>query len=189
MAHASPADSTSGFTLTEVAIAMLLVAVALTGTMRLVSVSVRAAAAARVQTSTTALAHEKAEAIRALTWTVGEAGDRLSDSVTDLSPPTPGTGGSGLSPSPAGSLEGDVPGYVDYLDAAGGWVGRGPAMPPGAVFVRRWSVRPLPEDSLDTLVAQVLVTTRAHAALGAAAAARRLPGDARLVLVLTRKRR
>ncbi|HUF48439.1 MAG TPA: hypothetical protein VMM93_11535 [Vicinamibacterales bacterium] len=185
----APSQSSSGFTLAEVALAMLLLALAAVGVLRLAAVSIRAAEAARAQTSTTALALDKAEALRALTWATDGTGQRVSDTSTDLSLAVPGPGGAGLSASPAGSLETDVPGYVDYLDARGGWLGRGPSVPPGTVFVRRWSITPLAEDPADTLVAQVLVTTRARAALGAPAAERRLPGDSRLVLVLTRKGR
>jgi hypothetical protein len=46
---------------------------------------------------------------------------------------------------------------VDYLDAYGAWVGTGAAPPVGAVYVRRWSVEPLPTNPNNTLVFQVLV--------------------------------
>ena len=52
----------------------------------------------------------------------------------------PRAGGSGLTPSPGSSLARDTPGYVDYLDASGRWVGTGAAPPPGTVYVRRWAV-------------------------------------------------
>jgi hypothetical protein len=96
---------------------------------------------------------------------------------TDLSSDPPTGAGPGLSRSPAGTLDSNVPLYVDYLDAAGTWVGRG-ATPPGtAVYVRRWAVHPLEADPDDILVLQVIVTTTAPD----------VAHQARLVSVLTRR--
>jgi hypothetical protein len=75
---------------------------------------------------------------------------------------------------------------VDYLDGKGTWVGTGVSPPPAARYVRRWCVRPLPEDPLDTLVIQVLVTT-VVADRRATAPRRRLPNDALIVAIRARK--
>jgi hypothetical protein len=87
-------------------------------------------------------------------------------------------------PSPAGTLDSNVPPYVDYLDAAGTWAGRGATPPGSAVYVRRWAVQPLGRDPDDILVLQVIVTTSRSTAVETA---RTIPYEARLVSVLTRR--
>jgi hypothetical protein len=59
--------------------------------------------------------------------------------------------------SPPGALDENTPGFVDFLDDRGRWVSAGPAAPPAAVFVRRWSIEPPADGSPDSLVLQVLV--------------------------------
>jgi hypothetical protein len=102
--------------------------------------------------------------LRSLAWTFEPAVDGLaaasrSDRDTDVSRPGHPPGGEGLSASPEDALSWNTPGYVDYLDAAGRWVGHDGEPPAGAVFIRRWAVRPVPADPERTLVLQVLVTT------------------------------
>ena len=184
-------DSSSGFSLVEVLISMgLLTAVSL-GVAQLFAVSTRANLVARGQTSTTAMAEQKLEQLRALTWGFDTAGQGLpvSDTSTNLAvdPPTP-TGG-GLNPSPADSLEQNTIGYVDFLDANGGYVGTGTTAPGTAAYIRRWSVRPLPTNPNNTLVLQVLVTPVANEGSRppGGGTRQRLPGDAMLVSVKTRK--
>ena len=58
----------------------------------------------------------------------------------------------GLAPSPPDALADDVPGFVDYVDAAG----RSTEQAAGAVFVRRWRVTALGGDA-DLLVLTVEV--------------------------------
>ena len=175
----------------EVLISMgLLTAVSL-GVAQLFAVSTRATYVARGQTSTTAMAAQKLEQLRALTWgfdTEGE-GLPLSDTSTDLSVDPPSATGRGLNPSPADSLEANTAGYVDYLDAHGAHVGTGATPPPGAGFIRRWAIRPLPTNPNNTLVLQVLVTPVANEGgrVATAGPRRRMPGDALLVSVKTRK--
>ena len=191
-------DRDAGFTVIEVLVSLLLIAVTAAGTAQLFAVSMRATHAARNQTSTTVLASQKLEQLRSLTWGFDDAGTGLpvSDTTTDLSQDPPINGGSGMNPSPAGTLGSNVAGYVDYLDGRGRWVGTGPNPPATAVFIRRWSIEPLPTNPNNTLVLQVLVTTvkRELQGGGAAAAAaggqrRRLADDARVVSVKTRKAR
>jgi prepilin-type N-terminal cleavage/methylation domain-containing protein len=103
----SSSNSSAGFTLVEVIIAMgLLTAVSL-GVAQLFAASTRANLAARTRTSTTAMAEQKMEQIRSLTWGFDTAGQGLpiSDTTTNLTvyPMTPT--GSGLNPSPADALE------------------------------------------------------------------------------------
>jgi hypothetical protein len=139
-----------------------------------------------VQTSTTILASQKLEQLRALTWSVDANGLPVSDRTSDLSFDPVTTGGSGLRPSPTTALDANTPGWVDFLNARGQWVGTGTNPPATATFIRRWAIEPLPEDPADTLILQVLVTTvvRERQARGPRA---RLAGDALVTTVLSRK--
>jgi len=179
-----------GFSLIEVLVSMgLLTAVSL-GVAQLFATSTRANVVARGQTSTIALAAQKLEQIRSLTWGFDLEGQGLpvTDTTTNLSifPPTP-TGG-GLNPSPAGTLEQNTAGFVDFLDANGAWVGTGVTPPAAAAYVRRWAIQPLPTNPNNTLIFQVLVSPLA-AELGRppGPGRKRLPGDSLLVSVKTRK--
>lgn len=128
--------SDGGLTLIEVLFAM---AILLTVAVSLAPLFVTAARVnldARTQTAAIAMAVQKVEQLRSLTW-----------------------GCPALSPSPPGSLQINTTGYVDYLDPFGNPVGTGLGPPPTARYVRRWSVEPLAADPDDTLVLQVLVTT------------------------------
>ncbi len=180
-----PRSSSAGFTILEVVVALVLLAGALSGVAGLLTVSFTAARQARVQTSTTLLAVQKLEQLRSLTWASDAAGLPESDLETDLCVDPPGAGGTGLHPSPGTALTQNVSGYVDYLGRRGEWVGTGVTPPSQAVYARRWSIEPLVEDPADTLVLQVLVT----AAPWSGASAGRLPGDATVVTVVTRKSR
>jgi type II secretory pathway pseudopilin PulG len=174
----------------EVLISMgILTAVSL-GVAQLFAISSRANHVARGQTSTTAMAEQKMEQLRALTWGFDSTGEGLplSDTSTNLAVDPPAANGAGLNPSPADSLEANTPGYVDFLDAHGTHVGTGATAPGAAAFIRRWAVRPLPTNPNNTLVLQVLVTPVAtEGSRTAGAAFRRMPGDALLVSVKTRK--
>ncbi len=86
----------------------------------------------------------------------------------------------GLSLSPAGALDRDTPGYVDFLNAAGEVMATDPQLVPA--FIRRWSVEALPSNPANTLVLQVRVVRG-----NSAASPRRLPGEAWLTTVKTRK--
>ncbi len=152
-----PAAS-DGFTLIEVLIATALTAGALVALAGLVATTARGGRAARAQTSATALAAARLEDLRALTWT-----DAVEDTTTDLSRDPAASAGTGLRPSPADSLDLDVPGFVDFLDASGRWVGSDPSRSAGASFVRRWRITPV-TGLTDTLCLEVLV-----GALGSAA--------------------
>jgi prepilin-type N-terminal cleavage/methylation domain-containing protein len=193
LAGSSSSSRDSGFTIVEVLVALLIIAVMAAGTAQLFAVSIRATHAARNQTSTTVLAAQKMEQLRSLTWGFDEAGSGLpvSDLTTTLAAEPPSGAGAGLNPSPPGTLDQNVAGYVDYLDPRGQWVGTGAAPPATAVYIRRWSIEPLPTNPNNTLVFQVLVTTvkRESEAPGAAGGRRRMADDALLVSVKTRKAR
>lgn len=187
----SSSSQATGFSLVEVLIAMgLLTAVSL-GVAQLFALSGRATFVARGQTSTTALAEQKMEQLRALTWGFDTDGQGLplSDTSTDLAVDPASANGAGLNPSPSNSLEVNTPGYVDFLDAHGTYVGTGATAPGSAAFIRRWAVRPLPTNPNNTLVLQVLVTPVSNegSRVPSGDPRRRMPGDALLLSVKTRK--
>src|SRR5512136_1503235 len=122
-----------GFSLIEVVIAVGLLAVLSTGIAQLFGMATKANYAAKGQTSTALLAAAKMEQLRSLTWGFDQGPNALglpvSDLVTNLSVDPSAAGGMGLNPSPAGTLDNNVAGYVDYLDRNGQWVGNGAAAP------------------------------------------------------------
>lgn len=183
-------SSEAGFSLVETLIAVGLLGTVAVGVAQLFAIAAMSTGNAKLQSSATTLATQKMEQLRGLTWGFDTAGLGLplSDTTTNLATePATSTGG-GLNPSPAGSLDTSVAGYVDYLDSHGTWVGTGAAPPAGAVYVRRWSIVPLPTNPNNTLVLQVLVTSVARdAARDTTQPRRRMPGDAWLVSVKTRK--
>ena len=184
-------SNSRGFSLVEVLVAMgLLTAVSL-GVAQLFALSTRANVIAKGQTSTTAMAEQKLEQLRGLTWGFDIAGQGLpvSDTTTNLTVTPPTHDGSGLNPSPSDSLEQNSDGFVDFLDGGGQWVGTGTTPPATAVYIRRWSIQPLPTNPNNTLIIQVLVTpvTNEQARVASAYTRTRMAGDALLVTVRTRK--
>ncbi len=170
----------------------ILMAVAL-GVAQLFATATHANLSAKGKTSTTALAVQRMEQLKALTWGYDTSGLGLplSDTTTDLTVDPPGTMGTGLNPSPPGTLQTNTPGFVDYLDQYGNWVGNGPEPPPNATYIRRWSIEPLPTNPNNTLILQVMVTTvkteAARRAAGFTGERWRLNDDAWIVSVKTRK--
>jgi prepilin-type N-terminal cleavage/methylation domain-containing protein len=184
-------SNSRGFSLVEVLVAMgILTAVSL-GVAQLFALSTRANVIAKGQTSTTAMAEQKLEQLRGLTWGFDLQGQGLplSDTSTNLAVYPPGHNGSGLNPSPSDALEQNTEGFVDFLDGNGAWVGTGSTPPASAVYIRRWSIQPLPTNPNNTLVIQVLVTPVASEAarVQSAFTRTRMAGDALLVTVRTRK--
>lgn len=184
-------SSSRGFSLVEVVISMgLLTAVSL-GVAQLFALTTRANLIAKGQTSTTAMAEQKLEQLRGLTWGFDLEGQGLplSDTTTNLAVNPPAHNGSGLNPSPSDSLEENTPGFVDFVDGSGTWVGTGTTPPASAVYIRRWSIQPLPTNPNNTLVIQVLVTPVASesARVESSFSRTRMVGDALLVTVRTRK--
>ena len=180
-----------GFSLIEVVIAVGLLAVVSIGIANLFGMATRSIFSAKGQTSTALLAVQKMEQLRALRWGFDQGPNALglpmSDLVTDLSTDPSSASGLGLNPSPAGTLDGNVAGYVDYLDQNGRWVGTGTAPPRTAFYVRRWAVDPLPTNPNNTLVLQVRCTTVEHLARVVGQEATRTGDDTWLASVKTRK--
>jgi hypothetical protein len=165
--------------------------VALAGLAQLFAVATRANSSARATTYAAILAQQKMEQLRNLTYAFDSRGLPLTDVETDITvvPELP-NGGTGLQPSPAGALGANTVGYVDYLDANGISLGGLAAIPPpGAVYIRRWSVEPLPLNPDNTIVLQVLVMRARNRGLADSAigVVPRLPDEARVVTVKTRK--
>jgi prepilin-type N-terminal cleavage/methylation domain-containing protein len=134
-----------GFSLVEVLVAMALVATCAAGLADLFVLSSRVTSASRVETVETMAALGKMAELRSLTWAydAGGTGAPVSDP--------------GLSISPASSLAVSADGFADYLDAGGAVIGHGIRPPAQGVYLRRWSIQPLPNDG-SALVLQVVAT-------------------------------
>jgi type II secretory pathway pseudopilin PulG len=151
-------DDEGGFSLVEVLVAATILMTGLIAVAQMFVASTNQNMEARRVSTTAVLAQQKIEQLRALAWGFDEFGLPVSDFSTDITvtPPT-SSGGVGLQASPDFSLFTSAPGYVDYLDAYGRWVGTGGTPPANAIYVRRWSIDPLPTNPNNTLVFQVLV--------------------------------
>lgn len=112
-----PPDRACGATLVEAVIAIGLLAGAVVSLAALASLAVRGHTLARERTMSVVLALQKMESLS-------------REAAT-------------LPLSPADSLAHDVPGFVEFLDGRGRAAGAGD----GVVFVRRWSVEPLPREA------------------------------------------
>jgi prepilin-type N-terminal cleavage/methylation domain-containing protein len=153
----------SGFTLVEVIVALALLVVVTVGVVQLFGVAIQSGRSARDRTMAVALATGKMEQLRSLEWRLeADSAGALTprtDSSSNLSLDTVVAGGPGLSESPTGTLDANVPPYVDFLDRHGRWTGSGTSPPGNAVYVRRWAVHRLPVDPDRVVVLQVLVAT------------------------------
>jgi prepilin-type N-terminal cleavage/methylation domain-containing protein len=191
MAPEKSYSSSRGFSLIEVMIAMGLLTTVSLGVAQVFAMSTRVNLVARGQTSATALAEQKLEQLRGLTWgfDLEGMGLPLTDTTTNLAVAPPTSTGFGLNPSPTDSLEQNTAGYVDYLDLNGTWVGTGATPPGNATYIRRWSIQPLPTNPNNTIVLQVMVTPVASEATRVVTAdpRKRALTDALLVTVKTRK--
>jgi prepilin-type N-terminal cleavage/methylation domain-containing protein len=191
MAPEKSYSSSRGFSLIEVMIAMGLLTTVSLGVAQVFAMSTRVNLVARGQTSATALAEQKLEQLRGLTWgfDLEGLGLPLTDTTTNLAMAPPTSTGFGLNPSPTDSLEQNTAGYVDYLDLNGTWVGTGATPPGNATYIRRWSIQPLPTNPNNTIVLQVMVTPVASEATRVVTAdpRKRALTDALLVTVKTRK--
>jgi len=183
--------SEAGFSLAETLIATALLATALVSTAQLFAVATRHNMSAQRTTFAATLAQEKIEQLRGLNWGFDEVGLPVSDYTSNLAvdPPAP-TDGVGLRPSPGNALASNANGYVDYLDRFGNSLGGGVTPPVNTVYVRRWSVEPLPTNPNNTLILQVLVfSLRDRPNVGGGVVLDRIRDEARLVTVKTRKSR
>jgi len=155
---ASRASGEAGFSLVEVLVASAILMTGLIAVAQMFVTSTHQNMEARRVTTTAVLAQQKIEQLRALAWGFDEFGLPVSDFSSNIAvtPPT-SSHGVGLQASPPSTLTTSTPGYVDYLDAFGSWVGTGATPPANALYVRRWSIEPLPTNPNNTLVFQVLV--------------------------------
>jgi prepilin-type N-terminal cleavage/methylation domain-containing protein len=178
----------AGFSLLEVVVATALLAGGMVSLAQLFAVATTSNTNARTSTFATVLAEQKMEQLRGLTWGFDTIGLPLSDTTSNTAGAVPApTGGAGLSPSPASSLTTSAAGYVDYLDQFGNVIGGGSTIPNGTMYIRRWSIEPLPTNPNNTLILQVLVTTRRNRGTADTGSVARLTEEARLISVKTRK--
>jgi len=138
-------SSPNGFSLIEALIAMAITATAFTAAAQLLMQASAANRGARLVTRAAMLATSKMEELESLAYTVGEDGADVQDEA--------------LSESPDGTLTNDIPEYCEWFDSAGQAMSES-VRPPGASFVRRWSIRALAVDG-DALALQVRVATAA----------------------------
>jgi len=190
LAKFASSKSESGFSLVETIVATGLLAGAVVVLGQMFALSMADNTSARTGTFAAVLAEQKMEQLRGLTWGFDIIGLPLTDASSNIALPIQsGTGGPGLSPSPSNSLRSNVDGYVDYVDGFGRIIGGGTTVPAQAVYVRRWSVEPLPTNPNNTLILQVLVTRSRDrgTADSDSGSTRRLRDEARLMTVKTRK--
>ena len=164
--------SAAGSTLVEALVATLVLTTGLLAMAELVRLAMSSNVRARTSSLATILAAQKLEQLRSLTWEFDLSGVAVSDT--------------GLHASPW-SLQRNTPGFVDHVDAGGFVVGQSTQAPASAVYTRRWSVEPLPGSPEHSVLIQVLVTgtqSRGNADRGSVS---RLPGDARLTTIKSRK--
>ena len=180
----------AGFSLVETLVASMLLATALVSVAHLMVVATRGNMSAQKSTFASTLAAEKMEQLRGLAWGFDEIGLPINDYVTNLAVDPPTQDGVGLSPSPGDSLSSNIDGFVDYVDRFGNTLGGGAAPAGDTVYVRRWSVEPLPTNPNNTLIFQVLVfSLRDRPNDGTGVVLDRVADEARLVSVKTRKSR
>ena len=184
----SNASGETGSTLIEVLVAMTIMATGVLTMSQLFLMSTMSNNTARNDTYATVLAEQKIEQLRSLAYGFDMAGLPVSDTDSNTAvSPTGSSGGTGLQPSPATALQENTVGWVDYINSQGAIVGNGMNVPATAMYIRRWSVEPLPTNPNNTIIIQVLVTpyrVRGSAEQGNVA---KLVGEARMMTVKTRK--
>ena len=150
-----------GFTLVETVTAISITAVALTALAQLFVIASHANADARRSSFASILAAQKVEELRSLGVDLVQQGDA--------------------------SLSSNISGACDFLDEYGRSLGTGTSPLPATVYIRRWSVEPIPSDS-ETFVVQVAVFPRVWmgGADPAGTDARRF-GGAQVVTIKTRR--
>jgi type II secretory pathway pseudopilin PulG len=177
-----------GFSLLEVVFAAAIFTAAVVAVAQLLAVSTRANSNAKATTVATCLAEGKMEQLRSLIWAFDILGLPLTDTTTDLAAVLERpAGGRGLTPAHADSLSTNVDGYFDVVDPYGRALSGVGRVPEGAAYIRRWSIEPLRDDPANALVLQVLVVPAKNAAAGRSTTAGRMPDEARIVTVRTRR--
>ena len=178
-----------GFSLLETLFATGLLATALVALAQMFTISVKNNQSARTGSYATALAEQKMEQLRGLTFGFDTIGLPITDTTTDTTQPTETqNGGKGLTPSPSGTLVANTNGYVDYVDQFGNILGGGQSPRQNTVYIRRWSIDPLPTNPNNTLVIQVMVTRELNRGLAdQTGSTQRLRDEARIISIKTRK--
>jgi len=178
-----------GFSILEVLIATTILTVALSALAQLFVISTRANASAKTTSYASVLAQQKMEQLRGLMFGFDNLGLPITDFTTNITVASEQvSGGKGLSASPDKSLGRNTDGYCDFIDQFGNSLGGGTTPPAGTVYIRRWSIEPLPTNPNNTLVFQVLVTRyRDRGTADDAVDVKRLPDEARIISVKTRK--
>jgi prepilin-type N-terminal cleavage/methylation domain-containing protein len=179
----------AGFSILEVMVATTILSVSLAALAQLFVMSTQANTSARTTGYASVLAQQKMEQLRGLTFGFDNLGLPITDFTTKTTTADENvSNGKGLTPSPAKTLGKNVDGYCDFIDQFGNVIGGGTIAPSGTIYIRRWSIEPLPTNPNNTLVLQVLVT-RSHKERvdDNDAAVKRLPDEARIISVKTRK--
>jgi hypothetical protein len=164
----------AGSTLIEALVATLIVTTGLLAMAELIRVATLSNVRARRGSLAAILAAQKLEELRSLAWEFDVSGAPVSDVRLRASP---------------WSLQRNTPGFVDHVNRDGLVVGEDAAPPVSAVYTRRWSVEPLPAAAGDVVLIQVLVTGTESRGLADRGAVAHLPGEARFLMIRTRKPR
>jgi hypothetical protein len=138
--------SDQGASLIEALIAAAVVTTIAAGVAHLLAWARHEAWAAGVRSTAAVVAVQKMERLRSLSWQVDADGNIVSDERTNLAEDPPTADGTGMGPSPAGSLEQNVMGFVDYVDGHARWCGTGTHPPACAAYIRRWAIEPVGTD-------------------------------------------
>jgi len=181
-------DGEAGTSLVEVLAAIMIMVTGVLMMAQMFVISTTSNVASRNDTFAAVLAEQKMEQLRSMTWGFDTQGVPVSDFSTDttVTPESP-NGGQGLQPSPGTALQTNTTGYVDHVGAHGEIVGNGVQPAAAAVYTRRWSIEPLPTNPNNTLIIQVLVTPNRNRGQADQGNVGRLPGEARVITVKTRK--
>ena len=190
----SRCSNDAGFSLIEVLAAMVILTVALMSLAQLFALSTRANFSARSNTYAAMLAQQKMEQLRGLTWGYDILGLPVSDYTTDTSA---SAAISGCRPLPAappracrrrpGAPCSRTPPAGSTTSIENGCIVGGATAQAAGVYTRRWSIEPLPSNPNNTVILQVLVTRRTDRGAADAGNVARLPEEARLMSVKTRK--
>jgi type II secretory pathway pseudopilin PulG len=182
-------NSERGFSLIETMFATGLLATAVVALAQMFVISVKNNQNARTGSYAVTLAEQKMEQLRGLTYGFDTIGLPITDTTTDTTQPTETpTGGRGLSPSPDGTMTANTDGFVDYIDQFGNTLGGGVTTRTGTVYIRRWSITPLPTNPNGTIVIQVMVTRERNRGLAdQTGSTQRLKDEARIISIKTRK--
>jgi len=144
VAHLRPSfvRQSQGFTLVEVLIVVVITASAVIALAQVVVLTMASNRRGRDISAATLFATAKMEELRMDDW-----------------------GDAQLTESPGGTLDSDISGYVDYLDASGVTITMSAGQteaPPGTVFVRRWAIRTV-ANAQNTVLLQVVIVRQADA--------------------------